>query len=84
MTTQWTRGGNKTQGKKKNTLADLNYFRKKINAVHEFSCTCNTVCVQVTCMDITMHAICEGLSTCACKQNFVVIVYSVVTIGIPQ
>ena len=83
MTTQWTRGGNEARGKK-NTLADLNDFCIGINAVHECSCTFNTVCVQVTCMDITMHAICEGLPTYACKQNFVVIVYSGVTIGIPQ
>ena len=29
--------------------------------MHEFSCTRNAVCVHVTCMVVTMHAICEGL-----------------------
>ena len=29
--------------------------------MHEFSCTCNAVCVHVTCTVVTVHAICEGL-----------------------
>ena len=66
MTIQWTRGGNEAQGKK-NTLADLNYFGIGINAVHEFSCKCNTVCIQVTCMDICMQFVKASQHMCANK-----------------
>ena len=43
MTTCWTRGGNQVQGrKKKNTLADSNYF------YIEESITCTNLCVHIT------------------------------------
>ena len=32
-----------------------------INSTHEFQCTGNTVCMHVTCMVVTLYAICEGL-----------------------
>ena len=42
-------------------LEDSNYFYTGINTGHEFSCTRNVVCVQVTCTVVTVHSICEDL-----------------------
>ena len=49
----------KGRRKKKNPLADSNYFYIE----ESIPCTCNAVCVHVTCKVVTVHAICEGLFT---------------------
>ena len=43
-------------------MADSSYFTHGINILHKFSCACNAVCLHVTCMVITVDAVCEGLS----------------------
>ena len=48
--------------KKKEHIGRFKLFlHRGINTLHEFSCTCNAVCVHVTCTVVTVHAICEGL-----------------------
>ena len=37
------------------------FLHRVINIMHEFSCTRNPVCVDVTYTVVTVHAICEGL-----------------------
>ena len=37
------------------------FLQGGVNTVHEFSCTRSVVCVHVTCMVITVYAVCEGL-----------------------
>ena len=37
----------------------VTWYLSAHNTVHKFSYMSNTVCVQVTCMVVTVHAICE-------------------------
>ena len=42
-----------------------------INIVHEFPCTCNAVCVHITCTVTTVYAICAGLKVIIFFQLFI-------------
>ena len=43
-------------------------LKRGINSAHEFPCTCNIICVHITCKVVTVHAIYEGLSLLSSKK----------------
>ena len=66
MTIQQTRGkGNQVQRRKNEKKKNIGRFKLflhgGINTMHKFLCTCNSVCMHVTYMIVTAHAICERL-----------------------
>ena len=63
MDPRWTRRrGNQAQGREKTNIFRFKLFLYRgINTVHEFLCTRNAVCVDVTYTVLTVRAICEGL-----------------------
>ena len=57
------RGQPSTGQKKRQTHWQIKLFlHRGINTLLKFSCTSNTICVHVTCMVLTIHGICGGLS----------------------
>ena len=47
------------QKKKEHTGRFKLFLHRGINNVHKFLCTCNAVCLRITCMVVTVCAICE-------------------------
>ena len=49
-------------GEKEENIGRFKLFlHRGINSVHKFLCTCNTVCMHITCTVVTVHGIFEGL-----------------------
>ena len=62
MITYWTRAeGNQAQSRKKEEHIGIFklFLHRGINAVHEFLCLCNVICMYVTYTLVTVHSVCE-------------------------